>query len=93
MAVFLNELSMHNCQYSFTFGRLSVGKSIVFTNTSPCMQDIMLKNIINMFKAIKGRQLINILDKVSERPGLQVALLTYFMKTLKMMYHSMEVYI
>lgn len=57
------------------------------------MQDIMLKNIINIFKAIKGRQLINILDKVSERPGLQVALLTYFMKTLKMMYHSMGVYI
>lgn len=56
------------------------------------MQDIMLKNIINIFKAIKGRQLINILDKVSERPGLQVALLTYFMTTLKMMYHSMGVY-
>lgn len=52
------------------------------------MQDIMLKNIINIFKTIKGRQLINILDKASEHPGLQVALLTSFMKTLKMMYHS-----
>lgn len=57
------------------------------------MQNIMLKNIINIFKAIKGRQLINILDKASERPRPQVALLTSFMKTLKMMYHSMGVYI
>lgn len=52
----------------------------------------MLKNIINIFKTIKGRQLINILDKASERPGLQVALLTSFIKTLKMMYHSIGVY-